>query len=382
MKNIIDIYNLIDGNLKESDEIEIFNQLSTNKELREEFKNANSLNNILKENRDLFLVPKGSKASIFNTIGLSLENPSQSFITSKTFVGIASSLLTILVLFGSFYLSNILENENRNTDSNATSLTNRFLTSIDLPLKKEEHINKISNKNDNTGIFSKRNFVSNKTFQKQNGIIPQNFVSDNIIEETNVNQEQLYVSELFQIKDFFQKPFKMSAETLAYQQTINPDSENKFYFEWSSSVNRNIPLESISPSSLQIFNNNNIAIYYALSDNIDLGFEFRQENFFQKYEDNLKLYEQTPNFTTYSIALKHNFLKNFVIDGLTNYSKIESGLNKGGFVLRTALGAQYELYNGFYLNTNFEYSNLFFSNKYDNFNAHKITLNYGIRYDF
>src|SRR5690606_935535 len=139
----------------------------------------------------------------------------------------------ILVLFGSFYLSNILENENRNTDSNATSLTNRFLTSIDLPLKKEEHINKISNKNDNTGILSKRNFVSNKTFQKQNGIIPQNFVSDNIIEETNVNQEQLYVSELFQIKDFFQKPFKMSAETLAYQQTINPDSENKLYFEWS-----------------------------------------------------------------------------------------------------------------------------------------------------
>ena len=139
MKNIIDIYNLIDGNLKESDEIEIFNQLSTNKELREEFKNANSLNNILKENRDLFLVPKGSKASIFNTIGLSLENPSQSFITSKTFVGIASSLLTILVLFGSFYLSNILENENRNTDSNATSLTNRFLTSIDLPLKRRAY---------------------------------------------------------------------------------------------------------------------------------------------------------------------------------------------------------------------------------------------------
>lgn len=382
MKKSIDIYNLIDGNLNESDEIEIFNQLSINKELREEFKNANSLNNILKENREMFLVPKGSKSAIFHSIGLSLENSSQSFITSKTFVGIASSFLTFLVLLGSFYISSLLETENSNVDSKATSLANRVLTNIDLPLKKEEYINEISKKNGNSGILTKRSFGSNKTFQKQDELSSSNYDLNDNYEEIHSYHSKLYLSELFQKYILFQKPNLISFDLINSQQISNASLNSKLYFEWNSSINRNIPLESISPSSLQIFNNNNVSIFYRLTNNFDIGFEFRQENFFQQYEDNLKLYEQTPNFTTYSIALKYNFMKDKMIYGLTNYSKIESGFNEGGIVIRTALGAQYELYNGFYLNTNFEYSNLFFSNNYDNFNAHKMTLNYGIRYDF
>jgi len=369
------IYDYIDGNLKESEKSELFKELSVNKDMREEFEYANSMSKTLNDNKDLFILPSGSKGALFSQLGLNLGKstaPATSFFASKTFIGTVSSLITFALL-STFYF--VALNKDVVSNPNESEINYFKLKEfLNLPNIKNDYVNSIEDKSKIINSFAS---IKN---EKSNEIE----MLDNNVEQFAINKIDLDNSNLNEINFLYHSSVE--------KQEINFDKKedgfdtelkkSSFYLEWNNSINQNLPEESISPSTLQNFNNNNLALYYKINNDIDLGFEVRQENFFQKYEDKVKYYEQTPNFTTYSIAIKYNFWNEKFFNSFSNYTKIQFGANNGGVVSRFALGANYELYNGFYFNTNLEYSNLLFKNDFNNFNSHKISINYGIKYNF
>lgn len=379
------IYDYIEGNLNESEKSELFKELSVNKDMREEFEYANSMSKSLSENKDLFMLPTGSKAAVFSELGLDLSSvaASSSFVASKTFIGAVSSILTFALL-STFYF--VALNEDVISNTNQDDLTFfQINEEVKLPVI-DNNYNNLTIGDESDDIRNKAN-NENRSFDNINSQSAQNnlVIDDELIEKLT-NSEILLINKSnlsqFNVSDFNFTKNNSNIDNLKEIQGENTLKNSKVYLEWNNTINRNLPAESISPSTLKNFNNNNLGIYYILNKNIDLGFEVRQENFFQVYEDKLKIYEQTPNFTTYTIALKFNFWDEKFIYNLSNYAKAQFGGNNGGFVSRIALGLNYELYDGFYLNSNVEYSNLLFKNNYNQFNSNKISINYGIKYNF
>ena len=379
------IYDYIEGNLNESEKSELFKELSVNKDMREEFEYANSMSKTLSESKDLFILPSGSKGILFSELGLSFTGAaaSSSFLASKTFIGAVSSIVTFALL-STFYFVAL----NEDVISNTNQYDHTFFKinkEVDLPVI-DNNYNNLKIGDESIDIRDIAN-NENRRFDKINSQSAQNdlVINDELIEKL-ANSEIILInkSNLSQVNvsDFNFTTNNSKIDNLNEIQSENSSKSSKIYLEWNNTINQNLPEESISPSTLQNFNNNNLGIYYILSESIDLGFEVRQENFFQIYEDRLKLYEQTPNFTTYSIAMKYNFWNEKFINNLSNYAKAQFGGNNGGFVSRFALGLNYELYDGFYLNSNLEYSNLLFKNNYNQFNSNKISINYGIKYNF
>lgn len=376
MKNNSKIYELFEGNLSENEKIEIFRMLSENKDLRDEFNYASKLNNSLNENKDYFIIPSGSKEVIFNNLGLSLAgtSSSSSIIASKAIVGIVSSVLTF-VLMTSIYLYSGFSNDNANyAEGISYKQVNK---NIKLPKLKSDYLNEnttqIKTKQISKTPKLNQNLLTTKNEYVANNIIPNeldylkisksNLASlENVNLNVNENESKTYFNKINQIE--------------------RKRNLTKFYVEFANSVNQNLPQETISPSEIQKFNNNNISVYYIVNDRFDFGVDVRNENFFQVYEDVSFKYEQTPNFTTYSLSLRYNLYKNFIINDLSFYGNGNLGFNEGGFVSRVGLGMFYELSNGFGFNSNIEYSNLLFQNSFNTFNSHKISINYGIRYNF
>lgn len=376
MKNNSKIYELFEGNLSENEKIEIFRMLSENKDLRDEFNYASKLNNSLNENKDNFIIPSGSKEAIFNNLGLSLAGTSStsSILVSKAFVGIVSSVLTF-VLMTSIYLYSGFSNNNANITEEISY--NQVNKSIQLPKLKSDYLN------ENTTQIKTRQ-ISKASIVKENLLKTKNqFAANNII-TNKLDYFKISNSNIALLENVYLNANENENKTYLNKINYNERKRNltKFYVEFANSVNQNLPQETISPSEIQKFNNNNISIFYILNDRIDVGVDIRNENFFQVYEDVSFKYEQTPNFTTYSLSLRYNLYKNFLINDLTFYGNGNLGFNEGGFVSRVGLGMFYELSNGFGFNSNIEYSNLLFQNSFNTFNSHKISINYGIRYNF
>lgn len=376
MKNNSKIYELFEGNLSENEKIEIFRMLSENKDLRDEFNYASKLNNSLNENKDNFIIPSGSKEAIFNNLGLSLAGTSttSSILASKAFVGIVSSVLTF-VLMTSIYLYSGFSNNNANITEEISY--NQVNKSIQLPNLKSDYLN------ENTTQIKTRQY-DKPSIVKENLLKTKNeFITNNII-PNELDYFEISKSNLALLENVYHNANENENNTYLNKINYNERKRNltKFYVEFANSVNQNLPQETISPSEIQKFNNNNISIFYILNDRIDVGVDIRNENFFQVYEDESFKYEQTPNFTTYSLSLRYNLYKNFLINDLSFYGNGNIGFNEGGFVSRVGLGMFYELSNGFGFNSNIEYSNLLFQNSFNTFNSHKISINYGIRYNF
>ncbi len=379
MKNISKIYELLDGSLPEAEKVEIFKELANNKDLREEFNYASSLNKTISENKDIFSVPAGSKSAVFSIIGLQLEGVSTSFFSSKLSVGVVSSVVTFILLTSLYFLTNSNEVVYQNQDDTFS----KFTSSIQLPVESVNYYNETSEAKSvlNLAIINKED-LKNQDYifdnNKANKKLEKNF--EEYKEFALLSQSEIALnSNINLVKDNYNNSINKLNKVNILESNL---TNSNFYIEWNTSVNQNLPGETISPSRIQKFNNNNLALFYKFNKNLDFGLEVRQENFFQKYEDELKFYEQTPNFTTYSLAIKYNLFENIIFQNMSNYIKFQGGGNQGGIVSRFALGLNYEIYDGFGLNANLEYSNLFFKNNFNNYNSEKITLNYGIKYMF
>ncbi|MCK5740792.1 MAG: hypothetical protein KAH48_01130, partial [Chlorobi bacterium] len=68
--------------------------------------------------------------------------------------------------------------------------------------------------------------------------------------------------------------------------------------------------ESVMPNQRNALNNTTVGIYYALSDQVSVGVEYRRENFMQKFNETdangiITIYEQQPNFNSFGAAFRY-----------------------------------------------------------------------------
>jgi len=130
-------------------------------------------------------------------------------------------------------------------------------------------------------------------------------------------------------------------------------------------------------------NNFGISGLYNLNQNISVGLDFRQENFFINYHgfEGIQEYNyyQQPNFSTISCLLRYKF---YNFGNFKPFGQISVGANSLGFVTRGMLGTEYLIANNISLIVSGEYNKLFFNYQNNNFKSSKYSINYGFLYNF
>lgn len=406
MNNINEYSDFLNDNMNDFEEQQFAETFATDQDFRSGFKKyliiTGSITNIINKTEP----PSDSKDNFFRSIGLMKEETllpeksisSKSFYNGKLFTGIVSGLLSsaatflmvmLLVYSRSNNKTDIADNvKSVKTDNYVLSNQSENLNSkpiIPIIESKVSNQNKIKSYSNNTNkakkdkieISEKVDFNNESTnIEKQNFEISQS----KPIFTTNLNNSK-YSSN--KINKFSFEPVLNTIKPQNEAFFVN-DSDKKvsFEIEVKELVNWNIPEETIAPSSINKFNNINLALFFKLNDNLAVGTDIRQETFFVKYqgrENNGRdyEYEQQPNFTTLSLAAKYNYDFDNNI-GLRGQSAI--GVNNFGIVSRIAAGISYNPYKNISFIFGVEYSTLFFVHQNLTFNTGKAGLFYGISY--
>ena len=411
------IHEYIDGTLEQERELELFSVLTQNEELRQDFRSQIAIKNAIRSDVKAFTPKAESTMKIFSTLGFESPVPAvtptpitvaPSAVSTGFFAGsgkiiqmIAGSVITagltaaILLfflkpdLFSWFYSENsnsysknessypIIENysdipENNflkyfiddANDKKNTNIAPKIIYKYILVEKKDSDL-AVNNKNDDSGMM--KNSTSNLVLQKSE-IMPvekfQNDLKKYALNNSNISSPfDLNFSNNFSPKEAVGLKLEMRGNEVFYSE-----------------------IERVNPASNQIFNNSAIAIFYSASDELDLGFEYRRENFYQKFSgwENSKfyVYEQQPNFETYNLALRYmpSIFKN---DYLQPFAQGAFGLtNNSGQIGRIMIGAELLPESQWSMIAGAEYSFMGYNYQNKNFYTDKFGLNFGISYKF
>jgi long-subunit fatty acid transport protein len=170
-----------------------------------------------------------------------------------------------------------------------------------------------------------------------------------------------------------------------FEYAYTPRKPLGLQIEWNASTAWMMPDASINPSSFAKFNNNSVSVFYELDNNWIIGAGLRQETFFQDFEGTDSRgerfrYEQQPNLTTYSLALRYRTNPFWGFCSLLSQGTV--GLNNAGPVVRGSVGTEISLSNAFSFVVGLEYSNLFYKHQNSNYNSSKMGLVYGLNFKF
>lgn len=146
---------------------------------------------------------------------------------------------------------------------------------------------------------------------------------------------------------------------------------------------RMFPVAKMPESSIPEFNNSGLALFYNVSDDFQLGFDLRQEYFYQEYEGEIDgrrvRYMQHPNFVTYGAAARYKFLH---LGDFTAFGELHAGFNKAGAVGRAGVGVKYSPTGDYNFLLGIEGSALAFKHETDPYLARKIGFYYGVAFNF
>ncbi len=155
-----------------------------------------------------------------------------------------------------------------------------------------------------------------------------------------------------------------------------------FTVELRGSQNWNSEKATINPADNALFNNYSLAVFYDLSEVFSIGYDLRQETFFNQFygADNdgvMKTYETQPNYTSHGLALRYYILPS---ESFKPLAQLTFGGNSVGLTSRFMAGLKYEPYRDIAFIIGLEYSNLTYWFDNNSFNSSKLGLNYGVQF--
>ncbi len=397
---------LADGMLDNEQEAMLYSEMAVNEELRSEFKQLLSFNSAIKNNRGLFSVDGNSTNAIFSAIGIPLAGAVTASVgaasasgkvigniglfTAKyaqAIMGASFATLTTAALFLLFFKPfNVFNDEYSN---------NNFHSKNNVALKSDSAANNSSTPIVNSNIIDEND--SNKNIKyiyiDRPIYIEKSDISENLpVAISNTNKVLLNFSKDETVKiSVNSREFQNFAKVELPEIDLNQSNyefatrgDNKIEFELKSSQHWNMPTETITPSKIAEFNNTSISGLYNYDQNFSVGFDVRQETFFQKFQGSdkmgqLNVYEQQPNFTSYSLILRYGYN---IFDNFKPIAQVTIGGTNVGFIGRFMTGMQYKFNDELRFLLGIEYSNLFYNYQNTSFNSPKIGINYGISYSF
>ncbi len=386
------LFEFADGTLDPSKEDQLFLMLSSDDELRQQFKSHIGIKNSVRTGTGNVLVPGASKAAVFAGLGLDLpqsanttEPPSNKLF--YTAAGVSLLLTAFLLLFQ--YNGN---NEKRQLHiakfdimKNVTQIIPTDINRLNIP--------SVSSKEINTQRADVHNTIGIKYANiNAEGINLNNADIEEGAEETSKNTIILELS----AADFNSPVASIVPELLPANSILSNTDEYKSLFntlavdnnyglsvEFRNSRYSSIKTATISPKEYSPVNNMAIAVSYSLNNNFSIGLDIRQETFFLQYrgtkDSKQFIYEQQPNFTTFTSTLKYSLNE---INNWRPFAQVSLGINNLGFVSRAMLGTEYSVLDNFSLILGVDFNNLTYSYQKNYFNSSKIGLNYGLIYSF
>ena len=379
------------GEIDDSESLFFFSDLSTNPELRAEFKSFMALSKSLKIASSSYSPSLESKSRIFEKAGFSIPiaadiqntetkslNRKNLHSMSKGFV-LGSILPAIIFLvFMNYRLSN-------NIDSEAFDKHQIPVTSLNTECKQltKSYSNTTEKKRNNKLIKSQNYYNNRKVDDKDIAIQSGIIVNDN---NRNNNKTILKLTNSSATRNIikYNKNKNGENEILSFNINKNTLSELGFVLELRNSFAWNSIDNSVSPNKLNPLNNLNATLFYELSENVKLGVELKQETFLTQYtglEANGAKYRylQQPNFTTFSMATRFT---PFIFNTFKPFTQIGFGFNRGGYTVKPEIGLEYKLAENIVLVGTFEYTHFWFFHGSNWFNTKKIGVSYGLSYKF
>jgi hypothetical protein len=392
------IHEFLEGTLDKAGEAQLFLGLSTSDELRNELKQAISLDKAFNKRISAFVPTSASTIGIFQQLGIGTaagiagaalagKSAFASFFSTYS-QAIISGLATLAVTTGLFLGLHTLE---KNQDNQSVAQSNQIVKSESSSLNNNNSVpNIMSNEvvpprvrtiikyvyltdNSNQIIEKEALIASNKditivphfaSFSNFNyPTLPAQINSDNNSSNLNSLDQPIYNS---------------------FTDNIRIKSDLGLSFEIKGNGSWSLPSSTLPIYSNQLLNNTSLILNYKVSDNLKLGMDIRQENFYQVYkgtnEVNEKFeYRQNPTYLSFSLSGRYTFLRSNGFEGIVQG---QVGGTATGLVTRAMIGLQYSPYKDIFFVLGGEAGVLTYTHQNNIFNSNKIGIIYGLGFNF
>ena len=397
------VNDFVDGTIEPELEEQLFRLLSNKVDARTELKEQLALKEAIKNDVRAFTPSADSTRKIFTTLGFTApvamltpdnvagQTPHKPFLKKykQGFISAVTTTAAAIIIYFLLLRPGVTESIAKNDQLiRKNTIENNQTPAIKSFENQPHHEQKNKTRTVVKYIYVPVQNIDNQSVSSANTIIEEN-TTNHLSSEKDIS--------------FFKKPNINLANSInkvvnSYPKVYNASSNNKDLFTYIKPEANNIGITAelrgtqywtfedslISPKHTARFNNSSIALFYNISDNMMIGFDMRQETFYQDYFvrddlNNLYLYEQKPNFTTYCGALRYVWDDNGVIPIL---SQISLGGTNAGYIVRGMIGTQYSPAPSISLILGLEYSNLIYRHNSTSYNSPKIGINYGVSFKF
>ena len=380
------IMEFADGTLDAGKEDKLFLLLSTDEEMKQQFKSHIGIKNAIKASAGNVVLPASSKAAVFSA--LSLDMPVTAGSASATSHKLLWSAATVSVAILAFLFFFLNKNESGDTIpvNNSTTPAQQVEKQV---LPGTPHVISKSTESEKVSI---------KTVVKQNEPASSSILADNETSDAgkSINEDKGMIALLNKSElDRSENSLTLNEGTqntltslsgnnyTPASSSISLNTNNALSLEFRGSSYRSTQTPTIDPKHYSPLNNMALALSYNINNNLSAGLDVRQETFFLRYNSIQNgeqfIYEQQPNFTTFSATVKYK------LDGwggFRPFASASAGANSIGFVGRAMLGAEYNVFGNFSIMLGVDFSNLTYTHQNNYFNSSKFGLNYGLIYSF
>ncbi len=393
MENIEKFVSLINGELGEDAERNLFSELAVNDELRADYKCFSAVTGSINSNLDTFAPSSALKAGIYAKAGIALpavESAVQvvpatksAFYQTGLFKNIvtgASTLIATIIVMLLFFQPKDSVNQVKYSDNSSTIKT-------DIPITKNFETEKPATPINPKPIV-KYVYIGREIQSRSKEIL-----SVPPIQNDSENNKFLSLTEPIAKKEIVLYRTNSENATRLIQNSLPGKFDfmspinNQIYgvnFEVKSSSNWNIPKETINPTEFNKLNNMSLDLLYKISDDFKIGAGVRQETFYTVYtgeeaNGSVFRYMQQPNLTTFSLIGKYY---PFDFMSIKTYGQLNLGLNVAGWVAKPIIGIEYFPVDNFSVLLAFEYSYFNYKHQNNSFSSSKAGLNYGLSFHF
>ncbi len=416
------VQDFLDGSLAGTEENEFFLALSSSEELRREFKQQLSIKDAIRADIKAFTPKAKTTAMIFNSLGLTPPGtmiPPKLGVTQRIynfikpyiqaiyggFAAAAATIAIMLLLFKPFGNGGNIRNEN------GAELAKKYQETSSIPLlpdsscRQMPFVSSFENKDEkkiDKNELKPQTKIKYFYLDKNNSQFNNNFSNDEtagLIDEDKINKnvKPHDFSSVLEKDNIIIENHLLTSKIKNDFPTINlgvlPEHNALIPFKINEEIDFSVEFrglqdwfftnENIQPEKYQKFNNISIAMFYELFDELLLGFEYRRENFYQKYEGisdlgYINLYEQQPNFSSYSAVAR--YLPKYASFSFFNpFLQLSLGGTKAGYIGRSMLGTEISPYSNMSFTIGAEAGLLRFHHEQYYFYSPKYGLCFGVR---
>jgi hypothetical protein len=417
------IHDYVDGSLEAGREEELFHAMASSEELRLEMKQLLAIKTAVRSDKLAFTPPAQSTINIYSELGFKMPGNAALIPTSqvgklsllsnlqKYSQGIAGGVISAVLTAFLIFSLNKSGNINTNNLKNNTQIQGGKNSELSMDSKaKIPIINNFeddSRKNESRPpktiikyIYVDRtnNLAQNVNNSKQD---TQDISNHNTIPQITMNDIRKK-EDRTPIKPILERGKSSGNQFDSYilRNSNNPnlfksnyldtDNNHGIYVELQNIQPINTQNPTINPGKFQTFNNISLSLIKSLGYGLNIGLDYRRENFFQKFtgrEANGDLYEyvQQPNFNSYGLILRYEpewLSFNLVNCDIKPLSQIGFGGNNAGYIGRVMIGTKVVAYNSLSFILGVEGNVFHYYHQNTWFDSYKYGINYGISYGF